>query len=79
MGTMESIVLWQKMLGTEKREHRFHSKNKKFIQFNAAEILAASGPLPSSVHSYKITKQVPVRSWSKTLWREMWVTVKWGS
>ena len=46
------------MLGTEKREHRFHSKKRKFIQFNAAELLAPSGPSPSSVHSYKITKQI---------------------
>ena len=55
MGLMGWIVLGQKMLGTEKREHRFHRKKRNSIQFNAAELLAASGPSPSSVHSYKIT------------------------
>ena len=51
MGLMGWNVLGQKMLGMEKREHRFHRKKRNFIQFNAAELLAASGPLPSSVHS----------------------------
>ena len=59
MGLMGWIVMGQKMLGTEKREHRFHSKKRKFIQFNTAELLAASGPSPSSVHSYKL----PNTSW----------------
>ena len=54
------------MLVTEKREQRFHRKNRKFIQFYAAELLAASGPSPLSVHSYKITKQVPVRPRSRS-------------
>ena len=66
MGLMGWIVLGQKMLGMEKREHRFHRKKRNSIQFNAAELLAASGPSPSSVHSYKITKQLPVRSRSRS-------------
>ena len=66
MGLMGWIVLGQKMLGMEKREHIFHKKERYSIQFNAAELLAASGPSPSSVHSYKITKQVPVISRSRS-------------
>ena len=70
-----SIVLWQKMLRTEKREHRFHRIKRNLIQFNAAELLAASGPSASSVHSYKITEQILVRSRFHTLWWKMWATV----
>ena len=37
-------------------QHRFYRKKRELIQSNAAELLAASGPSPSSVHSYKLPK-----------------------
>ena len=45
MGFMGWTVLRQKMLKKEKREHRFQRKKRNSIQFNTAELLAASGPL----------------------------------
>ena len=43
------------------------SQEKELIQSNAAELLAVSGSSPSSVHSYKLPKQILIRSGFKTL------------